>query len=262
MELLKSLHINRLREFFKSSETFTSSDLSRFYSSIDPKMSKATLNWRIHSLVHNGYIKRLGRGIFSWGTATEFAPEISDTLMKANSILSKELPFAKACLWNTSLFNQWMQHQPSQFYNVIEVEKDAIDSAFNALREIYPNTFLKPDKNVLELYVLNKPDVLLIIPLISEAPIQELQLSQRKKITTVTLEKLMVDIFCEQDLFAAQQGKEMITIYNNLLSSFTISVNKMLRYAGRRRKKETLIKYLNQKTNFRHIYEKVPFDSI
>jgi hypothetical protein len=254
--LPKSLNINQLKAFVETREIFTNSDLYRFYRSQEQDISDTTLNWRIHNLVQKGYIKRLGRGVYSWGESKEFVPDIDNTLMRVNSILVKEFPFAKSCLWDTSILNQWMLHQPSHFYTLIEIEKDALESVFNVLKENYSNIFLRPDKDVLERYASNKSNTLLLLPLISEAPIQEVSVRQHKKISTVTIEKLMVDIFCEQNVFAAQQGSEMAFIYNNILSSYTVNFNRLFRYAARRKKKTVIVNYLNEKTKFRHFHIK------
>ncbi len=228
----------------------------QFYSTIDSSITKTTLNWRIHNLVGQGHIKRLGRGVFALGAANSYIPEIDDALKKINSMLVKEFPYAKTCLWNTKVFNQWMLHQPSRFYIIVEVEKDAIESVFHKLQESFPDSFLQPSDEIIQRYTVNKSEPLFVLPLISEAPTQEIPLSKGKKITTTTLEKLMVDIFCEPGIYAAQQGRDMKFIYNNILSTYTISVNKMLRYASRRKKKEGMINYLNENTNFRQLYGK------
>lgn len=206
--------------------------------------------------MRQGHIKRLGRGIYALGAANSFVPEIDDTLKKINSVLVKQFPYAKTCLWNTRVFNQWMLHQPSRFYIIVEVEKDAIESAFHKLQESFPDSFLQPSDEIIQRYIVNKSEPLFVLPLISEAPTQEIALPKGKKITTTTLEKLMVDIFCEPGTYAAQQGSDMKFIYDNILSTYTISVNKMLRYANRRKKKEAMINYLNEKTNFRQLYGK------
>lgn len=233
-----SLHINELKDNFKGKETFTSADLLGFYSNIDSGITKTTLNWRIHNLVRQGHIKRLGRGIYALGATNSFVPEIDDTLKKINSVLVREFRYAKTCLWNTKVFNQWMLHQPSRFYVIVEVEKDAIESVFHKLQESFPDSFLQPSDETIQRYIVSKSEPLFVLPLISEAPTQEIPLPKGKKITTTTLEKLMVDIFCETEIYAAQQGRDMKFIYDNIMSSYTINVNKMLRYASRRKRRK------------------------
>jgi len=61
----------------------------------------------------------------------------------------------------------------------------------------------------------------------------------------------LVDIFCDDVVFSAQQGAEMRSIFNEALNKYSLNLNKMLRYADRRRKKEILNKYLTSITNLR-----------
>ena len=70
-------------------------------------------------------------------------------------------------------------------------------------------------------------------------------------ITTVTLEKMLVDIFCDETLFAAQQGAEMRTVFNEALGIYTVNQSKMLRYADRRKKKQIFDDYLKTVSNYR-----------
>jgi hypothetical protein len=55
---------------------------------------------------------------------------------------------------------------------------------------------------------------------------------------------MLVDIFCDDNIFSAQQGSEMKYIFNEAFRKYTINENRLLRYAERRRKKEDLINYL------------------
>ena len=70
-------------------------------------------------------------------------------------------------------------------------------------------------------------------------------------VVTTTIEKLLVDVFCDDVLFAAQQGSEMEIIFREAFEKYTINENKMLRYADRRRKKEAFSNYLNRVSKFR-----------
>jgi hypothetical protein len=235
---------------FKPGSAFSNTDLSNFYQQLDGDISMSVLYWRVYNLLQKRVIKRQGRGIYALGEANEFVPEMDSALKKMAAQLKKSFPYAKICLWNTKILNQWMLHQPSHFITLVEVEKDAMDSVFSFLQEHFKDTFLRPDKETLKRYVSQKPNPIIVLPLVSEAPLQEI-----KKITTVTLEKLIVDIFCEPEIFAAQQGRDLAFIYGNIFSKYTVNQNKMLRYADRRKKKTAIKKYLTTKTNFRHLYK-------
>lgn len=241
-----SLDIAKLEKHFKDKLVFTSQDLLEFYALTDKDITRSTLYWRIFSLVKQGHIKRMGRGLFSLNEKLRFTPLVDKQLVKVNSLLKKKLPFAQFCLWNTKLINQWMLHQPFHFFTLVEVEKDALESVFHSLQDHYANVFLKPSGELIQRYTVGKPDVLIVLPLISEAPLQNVG-----NVSTITLEKLIVDLFCEPDIFAAHQGSELAFIYDNLFSKYSINLNRMMRYADRRKKKKALLNYLETNTNFR-----------
>jgi hypothetical protein len=60
----------------------------------------------------------------------------------------------------------------------------------------------------------------------------------------------LVDIFCDDVIFSAQQGAEKRTIFEEALAKYTINQSKMLRYADRRPKKEELNQFVKSFSNF------------
>ena len=57
---------------------------------------------------------------------------------------------------------------------------------------------------------------------------------------------MLVDLYCDVDLFQFYQGKEKGTIFKEAFSKYTINKSKLLRYASRRGKKEEIEKQTNQ----------------
>ena len=89
-------------------------------------------------------------------------------------------------------------------------------------------------------YLPDEKETLIVKPLVSEAPLQTIN-----KINLPTIEKILVDIFCDDVIFAAQQGSEMRTIFQEALKKYTVNESRMMRYADRRRKKECFREYFN-----------------
>jgi len=137
-----------------------------------------------------------------------------------------------------------MRHQPGRFYYLIEVEKDSIQSIFYYLKELNYAVFSDPTSDIIEKYLPNNKDILIVKPLVTEAPTQNI-----KSIDTISLEKLLVDIYCDDVIFAPQQGAEMRTIFETALTKYAINQSRMLRYASRKGKKESFTKYLNSISN-------------
>lgn len=137
-----------------------------------------------------------------------------------------------------------MRHQPGRFYYLIEVEKDSIQSVFYYLKELNYAVFSDPTSDILEKYLPNNKDILIVKSLVTEAPTQNI-----KGIDTISLEKLLVDIYCDDVIFAPQQGAEMRTIFETAPTKYAVNQSRMLRYASRKGKKESFNKYLNSISN-------------
>ena len=217
-----------------------------FYRTLEPEVKKTTVNWRIYSLVKEGILSRIGRGRFTLGKGDSYIPELSSKLNSVYKKIKLDFPFLTVCLWSTSLLNEFMLHQPRRYYQLIEVEKDALESIFFYLKDRNYSVFMEPSEQLIRRYMIDEKEPWIVKSLVSEAPIQKIN-----GIPTVTIEKLLVDIFCDPVIFNAQQGSEMKRIFQEALEKYIVSESKMLRYASRRRKKNELSIYLNEISKFR-----------
>ena len=233
------LHIEELKTSFKIKESFKTKEIAVFFKTFEPNLSQTTINWRIYSLVKKGILKRIGRGKFTLGETKHFLPEITSEQKSLQKKIKKEFPFLELCIWNTSWLNEFSIHQTNQYFQVIEVEKEVTQSIFIHLKEQKKNVFLEPTKEVFERYITDNKKVIIVKTLITEAPTLNID-----NVNTSSLEKILVDIFCNEIIFSAYQGNEMKTIYKNVFSKYAINENKLLRYANRRGKKEELKNYL------------------
>lgn len=217
-----------------------------FYSSKDQEVKTTTVNWRIYKLVQEGIITRVSRGEFKLGFGKSYFPGLSNKQISLYRKLKTEFPFLSICIWNTSVINEFMLHQPGRFYNLVEVEKEGMESLFYFLKDKNMPVYLDPSPELIRRYVTDEKNPWIVKLLVSESPTQEIN-----GITTVTLEKILVDIFCDPLLFDAQQGSEMDRIFKESFERYAISESKMLRYASRRRKKQELEIYLNEISIYR-----------
>ncbi len=193
-----------------------------------------------------GVLTRIGRGRFILGVGRNYIPEVPNKIKSLHNILKKNFPYLNMCLWSTSAFNEFMLHQPGRFYLLVEVEKDAMDSLFYFMKEKKYSVFVEPSRELFIRYMSDEKESWIVKSLVSEAPIQNLT-----GVPTTTIEKMLVDIFCDDITFDAQQGSEMKTIFKAAFEKYAISDSKMLRYADRRRKKRELNEYLDQVSKFR-----------
>ncbi len=212
----------------------------------EPEINKTTVNWRIYSLVQDGLLTRIGRGKFTLGSAKTYYPELTNKQISLYKKIITEFPFISVCVWSTSVINEFMLHQPGKYYQLIEVEKDGLESLFYFLKDKNLSVYLDPTPELIQRYLINEKEPWIVKPLVSESPTKHVN-----DVTTVTLEKILVDIFCDPILFSAQQGAEMDRIFKEAIEKYAISESKILRYASRRRKKIELDNYLNKVSKFR-----------
>ncbi len=132
-----------------------------------------------------------------------------------------------------------MLHQPFKQYSVIEVEKEAAEQVFNYLNENYKNVFLNPDNEIFELYISSLDEIIIVKNLISESPFEKIN-----KINIPTLEKLLVDMLIDKELFAAQQG-EIEFIFKTAFSKYALNKLQMKRYAMRRNREKKIENIIN-----------------
>jgi hypothetical protein len=240
------LNIDKLKSWFKNEQILYNKDVFDFYKTLESQIKETTVNWRIYSLIQMGILNRIGRGKFILGEGRNFIPEIPDKIKVINNKLRRNFPFLNICLWSTSVFNEFMLHQPGRFYLLVEVEKDAMESVFYFMKESKYSVFLEPTRELFNRYIPNEKETWIVKSLVSEAPTQNVS-----GINTTTIEKMLVDIFCDPLTFDAQQGSEMKIIFKESFEKYTVNENKMLRYADRRRKKKKLNEYLDKVSKFR-----------
>lgn len=208
-----------------------------FYRQSEPNTPKTTIYWRIHELVQKGVIARVGKGRYQIGTTKVYIPQLNNRIFRLNKWLANQFPFASYCIWSARWIQEFAHHIPKSDMLIVEVERDILDSAeLNLIDHFQQVNILRPrDKSLLQ----KTRNVVIIRPLIEEAPVQEI-----RQVPTNTLEKFLVDIVCNTE-FEFLAGSEMENIYKNAFDKYTVNRDKMMRYAGRRGKRENISKLIN-----------------
>lgn len=128
-----------------------------------------------------------------------------------------------------------MNLQPPSNWIIVETEREVLESVFYRLTDISKAVFLEPNRKVVDLYVLQHHEAVIIKPLLSGAPTLPVG-----KFTNAAPEKMLVDIVAEPNLFRAQQG-ELGLVFANAFREIPIDQAKILRYARRRRWYEAVV---------------------
>jgi hypothetical protein len=228
------IHIQELKAKFGNKDYFQVEDLFAFYQSFEPTIAKSTVNWRIYTLVKTDIIKRIGRGKYKWGNGNAFKPLIMQKALKINSFMKTNFPYLNSVIWHISEINSLSQHLINKDTYYVEIERDAIDAVFERLREQYK--YVVRRKTNEDVYF--GESIIVVRSLVTGSPTQSVD-----NVLTITIEKLLVDLFADKE-FEFLQGYELTQIFNNAFSKYTINIDKLLRYASRKAKREQISEFI------------------
>lgn len=175
---------------------------------------------------------------------TPYTPHIEKRVANLYKNINSRFPYIQLAIWETKWLNEFTQHLASKSLTILETEKDALESVFFHVQEKSKSAFLNPSKEIMERYVMSQDKSTIIKPIVTEAPVLEL-----KDVVVPSLEKILVDLYCDTEIFYFYQGRELSHVWENAFSKYTIQRDKLLRYADRRRKKQDVLKFLTQIQN-------------
>jgi len=232
---------NKISQYFQDQTSFSTNDLFDYFAQTKPDIKRPTVNWRIYKLVQQGSLKRIGRGMYALGRADCFVPVPTKKQQTIIARTRKQFPLITFCCWHTSALKEFFQHVAVSDFLLVETEREAVEAVSHFIKETHPNTFQEPSQPMMENFVLDSRDAVIVKSLVSEAPLQEVD-----AVILPTLEKILVDLVADTETFFFLQSHEMLNIFESALGKYTVNRDRLLRYAKRRNKKEELQRILNQ----------------
>lgn len=197
----------------------------------------STIQWCLYDLRKNNIIERVSRGVYQLNNKSKFVFATNEQIEHINKLIKEKFPFVKYCIWSGNSLSSLMHHIAINNTIYVEVERDATESVFNALKEEFSEVYINPDKTLMERYVDLSKNTIIVKTLVSEAPINKIN-----DIPTPSFEKIIVDICFDTD-FLYLAGSELNNIIKNA-RQYSIDNSRMQRYASRKNKSSLLTKYL------------------
>lgn len=217
------------------------SDLTEKIKSRFPKLKENTLQVYISRLKKSGLIMNPSRGIYSTENKPDFWFPINNNLKKIFNEIQNQYHYINFCIWDTSVLNDFMIHQAFRTYQIIEVEKDAVNQVFQFLSQTKQNIYLNPKTEIFKNYINPNPNPVTIVKTLkSEAPVNTFE-----SVQVPALEKVLVDIISDPEIFSAQQD-ELMHIFKTALERYSINKQNLLRYATRRNRREEIKNIVNK----------------
>lgn len=236
---------NKLIKAFKARSSFDRNELYDFYLEYEPDLKQSTFSWRIYDLKKKDIIKTIGRGLYLISYKPKYRPVLSDNVLKIARKTNEKFTEIQYAIWETQWLNEFTQHQVSNQMIVVEVEREFTESLYYYLNDsLRMDFFLNPNEKEIEFYISESTVPVVIKRLVTRAPISKL-INKKNTVLVATLEKIMVDLFADENLFHFYQGSELINIYENILERYSINFTKLFSYAKRRKKEEEIKQFIN-----------------
>ena len=229
----------QLPAWFGTQPVLSRKELLARVATLNPTLKPATLDVYLHRLTQRNQLAHAGRGVYALpggALGADFTPTVPPELASLWQAVATELFLSSGCAWTTQWLNDFATHQLMRTVQLVEVAPEALQSTYYALKDrLGGRVFLQPDARVLELYVAETPDAVLVLPLVSRAPVQRVA-----EVPVPRLEKLLVDLLSDPTLFAAYQGEELRTIYRTAARQYRLDARTLFSYAKRRGKAPAL----------------------
>lgn len=172
----------------------------------------------------------------------EFWVTASDRGKRLFKKIDKEYPGIRACVWNSGGLHDLMLHQPAQTVDILEVEGPAFHLVFDRFNEFDSHSIgIRVGEQDLFNYNSSNIHTVMINRLLTRAPIH---LLPEEAYWVPTLEKILVDIFCDPEQFSAYAGSEFSYMLNNAYRRYSIDFTKLFQYAERRNKATELKRFI------------------
>jgi len=248
-----TLAIPELMMKFSNRESVRKVELWVFYHLRNPDLTEQAFRRILYSLEKERCITPIGAGIYALNNPflasnkKKFVLSLSPTAQELSLEVRENFPYTQYLIWETGVLHEFMTHQPGQNQIILEIEQEATEFVFHILKE-QPSRdiFLEPDRVTFERYIIGFPESILLLQLVTQSP-----KIKTKGIVSARLEKILVDIFSEEDRFFTFHGQEMINIFENAFSTYWINTKTLFRYAGRRKVVERLKIFINTQTQIK-----------
>lgn len=217
------------------------SDLKEWILADHPDYRDSSIGWVIYDLVRSGMIGKAGPSLFLKGRKEYVPPAPSPDQKKILHFLDGNFPSLRIIVYDSSLLNEWAVHLLSQNQILVETEKWAGETVFEAIRnDLSSPCLFHPDPEEFRRYAV--PNGILIRDLVSQAP-------SRPRSRALRLEKLMVDLFADPLLKSWIPESDLPAVFESMAGRYAIDFKTVMAYAKRRKIHARFADFLKKETD-------------
>ena len=211
---------------------YSRNDIVAALKNIHDGLSENSYRWAIGYLVDHGILRHTGRDRYilpKLNEKNDYRPKYSDTAHDIMKSVTEKYPMIEFTVFESVLLNEFLNHQIARNTIFLQVDRDVSGFVFDYVRESISGTALyKPSEKEYSRYW--HPECIIIINQTSQAPLLNTFPHD------ITIEKLLVDIYCDKTIKQIYNVAEYETIVKNAYELYNVDTVRLLRYAGRRNK--------------------------
>lgn len=228
-------------------QDYTTTELLDVIADSIPHVTVGTQHWWISRLVQQGVLHRVGRGHYSFNRKELFTPILSKKAKQVYTFLTEELNTNELIIFETGAVNSFIPKDIARELIYVMVPREYLQQSFYFLINKYKDVYLNPNADIVKNYVLQKPQAIILIPMVKQTPVFE-----NKGCRCLSIEGLIVISLLFIENYVKPANIPLDVFIKQIFSTYEINIPKMLRYAARRKIRAQLETYLVQ-TNLWHV---------
>ena len=239
---MRSILIDRYKN-----KTITTAEIVKDLIRIYPELNKNTIIWNLNEMVKRGDIVRIGRGkyFFSNEPCQEFMMPIYDDAKQVINTIFNNFKYVKIVAMDSKWLSDYLVQQPFATVVKIEVNAPAVDAVVNLLRREGWKVFTTSEIMDADKY-FTETRIFVVDKIRFNNPTKKC----KGNLYIAKLEKIMVDIACDPEVFKQYQGWELENFYDNVTEKCAVNFSTIIKYASSRGRKDQIIPLLENSKKY------------
>ena len=239
------------KDFMKSNIFATKEEIMGFIFASNPDRNVSNSRFYLFDLVRANVIYKYDAKRYKYlGNLKQFSYQFTKSDLDIKKSIEERFDDIQLCIWNTSFLSKYVNLLPFDYYTFLEIDKSYLNLIFDFLKNDYHILYL-PDQNDLDIY-RTKSNQIILKKLLARAPLDKTydnyigvnkkNKSRKKVVFAPRIEKILVDIFVEADMYSV--FSEIDEIFENILKEYAVNFQKLLYYAKNRNVEEKIREYI------------------
>lgn len=228
-------------------KTITTAEIVNDLSQIYLNVNRNTIIWNLNEMIKRGDIIKIGRGkyFFSNESFQEFMMPVLDDVKQVVDIISTQFKYVKIVLTDSKWLSDYLVQQPFATVVKIEVNAPAVEAVVNLLRKEGVKAFSTSEVVDADKY-FSETRIFVIDKIRFNNPTKKYE----NNVFIAKLEKVMVDVACDCEVFKQYQGWELENFYANVTEKCAVNFSTIIKYASSRGRKERIISLLESSEKY------------